>query len=152
MIQRVLLCALLLAIVGCSEAVIEEAVPHPFDGLPEEATVINLIHSQAFHGGDSHGKTVIHIVAESCEGCADGEFAAGAPEWFAVVLRCAHGQFIVQDDQELAADLVPRLNEGQRVVVYYEPSISANISRQDGTGSPITVPQYAVQRIEGKHY
>jgi len=137
---------------GCSKAAIEEAVPLPFDGFPEEATVINLIHSQAFHGGDSHGQTEVHVLAEICEGCADGEFAAGAPEWFAVVLRCAHGQFIVQDDQELAADLVLRLNEGQRVVVYYEPSISATIRSREGTGISITVPQYTVEHIEGKYY
>jgi len=125
--------------------------PKPFDGTPEEAVIVNRIHSPAFHGGDMHGQTVVNIKASSCGGCADGEFSIGPPEWYAVIYRCEHGVFIIQEDQEQAKVLYQKLSKGQRVTVTYKVKVTARLAPVNTqTGESISLPalpQYVVEDI-----
>ncbi len=112
----VLLLPLVALLGGCKREVVEYS-----EVLTEPATVVDLVYTPSRHGSG---------VGPSFDLTGDGGIGfavtdVSIPERYAVIFRCAHGKFIVQNDQNLVRRLWNELTEGQRVTVSYREQYSA---------------------------
>lgn len=81
--------------------------------MRESAEVVDLIYMPDRHGSGS-GPT---IGLDGSVGIAIT--SVSIPEKYAVVFRCPHGKFVIQDDQKKAKEMWHRLRVGQQVTIYY---------------------------------
>lgn len=98
--------------VGCEKTLYEHS-----ELKTEPATVEDLVYMPPNHGWGLTPTVGVNLDGDLHVGI--NHVSVNIPERYAVVFRCQHGKFIIQNDQEKTKTLYQRLHRYQEVTVTY---------------------------------
>lgn len=97
---------------GCEKVIVEQS-----DVKTESAIVADLVYTPK-----NHATSIIPVPSLDADGditMSSMEVDVDIPEKYAVVFKCQHGKFIIENDQVRTKSLYEKLRIGQEVTVSY---------------------------------